>query len=67
MAQAATAKGLDVKQAFAEMLNDPKVKLKHKKSYRSRMNNGKITLDKMIELIKSNGYKCVQDQIFVKG
>ncbi len=67
MAQAATTKGLDVKEAFAQMLDDPKVKLNHKKSYRNRMNTGKITLDKMIELLKANGYKCIQDQIFIKG
>ena len=67
MAQAATTKGLDVKQAFAEMLDDPQVKLNHKKSYRSRMHSGKITLDKMIELLKRNGYRCIQDQVFIKA
>lgn len=62
-----TVKGLDVRQAFAEMLDDPTVQLDHKKSYRNRMNNGKITLDKMIKLLKANGYKCIQNQIFIKG
>lgn len=66
MAQVGIQKGLDVKQAFAEMLNDPKVQLNHKKSYRNRLNNGKITLDKQIELLKANGYKCIQDQVFIK-
>ena len=62
----ATIQPLDVKQAFTQMLDDPKVELNHKKSYRSRMNNGKITLDKMIKLLKANGYKCIQNQMFVK-
>lgn len=67
MVPVTTQKGLDVKEAFAEMLNDSNVKLNHKKSYRNRMNNDKITLDKMIELLKDNGYKCIQDQVFVKA
>lgn len=66
MAEVATEKGLDVKQAFAQMLDDPGVQLNHKKSLRNRMNNDKITLDKMVELLKANGYRCIQDQVFIK-
>lgn len=67
MSEVATEKGLDVKQAFAQMLDDPAVQLNHKKSLRNRMHNDKITLDKMIELLKANGYRCIQDQVFIKA
>ena len=66
MAEVEIEKGLDVKQAFAEMLDDPTVQLNHKKSLRNRMNNNKITSDKMVELLKANGYRCIQDQVFIK-
>ena len=66
MVQTATAKGLNVKEAFAQLLDNPNCKLNDVKVLRHRMNNDKITLDKMIEFLEANGYKCVQNQIFIK-
>ena len=60
-------KGLTTQQAFAEMLNNANVELKDKKVLRFRFNNNKITLDKMIEILKANGYKSVQDQVWIQG
>lgn len=60
-------KGFDTKQAFSQMLNDPNCTVNQKKVLRHRMNNNKITLDKMIELLTKNGYKCIQDSVWIKG
>ena len=61
-----TTQGLSTRQAFADMLNDPNCELKDKKVLRFRMNNNKITLDKMISMLKKNGYKSIQDQVWIK-
>ena len=58
--------GLTTKQAFAEMLDDPNCELKDKKVLRHRMNNNKITLDKMIQILGANGYRSIQDQVWIK-
>jgi len=60
-------KGLTTKQAFAELLEKPDCEIKDKKVLKFRLNNGKITLDKMIKILTSNGYKSVQDQVWIQG
>ena len=65
--QQVTVKGLKVNEAFKEMLDNPDCKLKNKKGLRFRMNTNKISLEKMIKLLQANGYKCIQDQVFIKA
>jgi len=67
MHNAATIQGLKVKEAFIELLDRPDCKLKNIKSLRYRVNNKKISLEKMIELLEGNGYKSIQDQVFIKA
>ena len=62
-----TITGLNTKQAFKRMLDNPEIELNDKKVLRYRMNNDKISLDKMIEMLTANGFKCVQDKVWIQA
>jgi len=59
-------KGLSTKQAFAQMISHPSCDITNRNVLKHRMKKGMLTLDKMIELLNSNGYNSIQDQIWVK-